>query len=72
MKTKLNTLIQFFKGKKTNIVGVAGFIYGAYAQNAEIIIISLGLLGLSDRISPEFVDAILDLYTQRTKKKVGR
>ena len=43
--------LNFLTGYKTFIVGFAGLIYGLYTLNYEIIITSLGLVGLRQAIS---------------------
>lgn len=43
---KLTNVIKFLQGKKTMIVGVCGVIYGLGTSNNEIIILSLGMMGL--------------------------
>ena len=53
MKQKLNDFLKFFEGKKTYIAGIAGLIYGILQNEKEIILISLGLLGLRSGITNE-------------------
>lgn len=49
----MNKIIQFLKGKKTYIVGIAGIIYGLYSGSNDMVLIGLGLMGLRNGISTE-------------------
>lgn len=51
-------IIELLKGRKTYIVALCGLIYGVYNQNAEIIITSLGLIGIRDGMCTEFAKKI--------------
>ena len=44
-------ILNFLSGYKTFLVGLAGLVYGIYVNNMEIIITSLGLIGLRQAIS---------------------
>ncbi|MCK9371000.1 hypothetical protein M0R04_13905 [Candidatus Dojkabacteria bacterium] len=44
-------ILNFLNGYKTYIIGFCGLVYGMYTQNSEIIVTSLGLLGLRQAIS---------------------
>ena len=49
---------EFLKGKKTNIAGIAGLIYGVLQNDPAVTIISLGLLGLRHGIASEIAKLI--------------
>lgn len=58
----MQKLIELLRGKKTYLIAICGLIYGVYNQNAEIIITSLGLIGIRDGMVTEIAKTI-------TKKK---
>ena len=51
-------IINFLKGKKTFIVGIAAVIYGVYAKDPHTIVIGLGLIGIRDAMSTEIAKII--------------
>lgn len=51
--------IDFLKGKKTYIVGIAAIIYGVYVKNMDAVLLGLGLIGVRDGISTEIARAFL-------------
>ena len=53
MNEYLKVAWEFLKGKKTNITGIAGLIYGVLQNDPAVILISLGLLGLRSGITTE-------------------
>jgi len=48
----------YLSGKKTYIAGFAGLIYGLIQGETEIVIVSLGLLGLRHGIASEVAKLI--------------
>ena len=52
-KEGLGFVWELLRGKKTYIAAVAGLIYGFIQSDTEVIIISLGLLGLRHGIASE-------------------
>ena|GEM_PF-4291892 len=53
MNEYIKIVWEFLKGKKTYIAGIAGLIYGVIQVDREVILISLGLLGLRHGIATE-------------------
>lgn len=48
----------FLKGKKTYIAGACGLVYGIIQADYEVILVSLGLLGLRHGITSEIAKLI--------------
>ena len=49
---------ELLKGKKTYIAGIGGLIYGIIQVDYEVILISLGLLGLRHGLASEIYKLI--------------
>lgn len=55
----INQIWEGLKGHKTYIVAVAAVIYGAYAKDANIILLGLGMAGIRQGISNEVAKVLV-------------
>lgn len=46
----MKAIFKFLQGKKTNIIGFCGLVYAINTNNMDLILLSLGLLGVRDAI----------------------
>lgn len=53
MKEKLLKVWDFLKGKKSYAVALAGFVYGMYTKDTEVVLASFALIGLRNGITNE-------------------
>lgn len=53
IKESIEGIWDYLYGKKTYLVAIAGLIWGMYSGSEEVILTSLGLLGLRHGIASE-------------------
>jgi len=42
----MKNIISLLQGKKTFIIGICGVVWGVYTGNNEIVLMSLGMMGI--------------------------